>query len=61
MQIKNTSLNTSNSVVHGQKRNENMNMLKLYSKEQSLFKTTEITQANPYKSIAFTIATIESN
>lgn len=38
-----------------------MNMLKLFSKDQSLFKTTEITQANPRKSAAFTIVTIGSN
>lgn len=35
--------------------------MKLFSKEQSLIKTTEITQANPCKNAAFTIVTIASN
>lgn len=53
------SLNTSNSSME-KKRIENMNM-KLFSREQSLVKTTEITQANPCKNAAFTILTIVSN
>lgn len=37
-----------------------MNMLKSFGKEQSLFKTTEISQANPCKNAAFTIVTFGS-
>lgn len=43
--------------VCGQKRIENMNM---FGKEQSLFKTTEITQPNPCKNAAFTTVTFGS-
>lgn len=56
---KKTSLYISNLDVHGQKRTENM--WKLFNKEKSLLQTTEITQANPCKNAAFTIATIGSN
>jgi len=59
MQNKKKSLYVSNSDVCGQKRTEHMR--KLFNKEQSVFKTTEITQANPCKNAAFTIATIGSN